>query len=103
MISICYWLRKMIADLSEKVVLLVILDGLVFFTQSTEQSEETKLLISSLVSIFRGRRKATLKFMFSSPVRLDFIEDLFLDSELLDLPRSIATNQLIDKLEKKSL
>ncbi|KAF7534355.1 hypothetical protein G7054_g6316 [Neopestalotiopsis clavispora] len=91
MSSICSKLEELIMSLGGNVVLILLIEGLIHFTQDEVQTSQTQELISFLVAIYRRRPTATLKLLFSSPTRPDFVEDLFQDKELLRLPRSVAS------------
>lgn len=91
MSSICSKVEELIMKLRKNVVLILLVDGLIHFTQDEVQTSQTRELISCLIGIYRKRPAATLKLLFSSPTRPDFVEDLFLEKELLRLPRSVAS------------
>lgn len=79
------------------VFVVVVLDGLRFFAAQREMRE----LVARLVGIYRrfgqGRRARadgrddglTLKMLFSSPTRSEFVEDLFDDEERLAMVREV--------------
>ncbi|KAL9088211.1 MAG: hypothetical protein Q9165_006338 [Trypethelium subeluteriae] len=92
--SICTSLESLIMCLDQNVILVLILDDLWSFSQPRERCEKTKELISRLVETYRKRPTATLKLLFSSPMRSEFVEDMFDESELLDLPRHLPTSHI---------
>ncbi|KAK3315819.1 hypothetical protein B0H66DRAFT_559782 [Apodospora peruviana] len=91
--SICASLEKIILRCldSSRVILVLVLDGLRFFAQPAERRDQMRELVEGLVGIYRRRSRtsATLKFLFASPTRSEFVEDLFDEDEILTLPRNI--------------
>lgn len=97
--------------LAKDTVLVLVLDGLKFFTQPTTRCDQTRVLVDGLVGIYRAatsrntsgsssrRSRDTdantscttpiVKFLFSSPTRSEFIEDLFQSHEVAALPRDL--------------
>ncbi|KAL9074010.1 MAG: hypothetical protein Q9157_004551 [Trypethelium eluteriae] len=80
--------------LHQNVILVLILDDLLSFSKPRERCEKTRELISRLVETYRKQPTATLKLLFSSPMRSDFVEDLFDESERLDIPRHLPTSKI---------
>ncbi|KAI9659891.1 MAG: hypothetical protein M1821_001243 [Bathelium mastoideum] len=101
--SICASLESLIMSLDSNVIVVLILDGLRHFTQPQERREKTRDLISRLVEIHRKLPQATLKFLFTSTTRLDFIEELFDESELFSLPRNPKSSLPNDEVKHKEL
>jgi len=80
--SICSSLRALIGSLKSNAFVVIIIDGLKFFSQPEERHEQTRDVVSRLVSLFRDRpTDATLKFLFMSTTRSESLEDLFEDDE----------------------
>ena len=92
--SICASFESVIMSLDSKAIVVLILDGLRHFTYPQERREKTRDLISRLVGIYRKSPIATVKILFTSPTRSDFVEDLFDESELLNLPRNIPVSNI---------
>lgn len=82
--SICKIFGLLVQQLPKTAVVYLILDGLCF--RQRRQESDVRQIVDCLIDIHRGEHKATLKFMFSSPTQARFIEDLFEDSEILNLP-----------------
>ncbi|KAI1776930.1 hypothetical protein F4818DRAFT_457514 [Hypoxylon cercidicola] len=90
--SVCHMLGELIMRLGDNVFVVIIIDGLRYFTQTSDTYQQLKGIISHLVAIYTSRPATTLKFLFSSPTRMEFLEDLFKDEEILNLPRSTPDN-----------
>ncbi|KAK0648087.1 hypothetical protein B0T16DRAFT_112574 [Cercophora newfieldiana] len=88
--SICSSLEAIISSLSRKVIVVLIVDGIKFFTHPPERRDQMRELVERLVAIYRTPMAATLKFLFTSPTRSEFIEDLFQDGEILSLARDLS-------------
>lgn len=84
--SICDALEELISSLSDKVILIVVIEGLEFFAQTADMREPTKYLLQTLVSVYRSASEAMMKFLFTSPSRLDFMEDILDKDEILGIP-----------------
>jgi len=87
--SICASLERVLSSLSNKVIVVLVVDGIKFFTHPTERRDQMRELVERLVAIYRKRTRATLKVLFASPARSEFLEDLFEDDEILSLPRDL--------------
>ncbi|KAI1340922.1 hypothetical protein F5Y15DRAFT_414644 [Xylariaceae sp. FL0016] len=87
--SICSSLITLLAALPPEVILVLIIDDLRAFTHSRRRKDETRFVVEILVDAFHSRHTATLKFLFASSTRLDFIEDLFEDEDIFTVPRSL--------------
>lgn len=92
--SILTAFESLVMSLGPMVVLVVMVDGLRFFAQPRERCQGTRFVVSRLVELFRERPTATVKLLFSSPTKSDFVEDLFTDEEMLELPRDISSATL---------
>jgi hypothetical protein len=90
--SICNSIERIISSLSSKVIVVLVMDGVKFFAYPAERRDQMRRLVEALVAIYRTKTAATLKFLFASPTRSEFLEDFFEDDETLtlsrDLPRS---------------
>jgi hypothetical protein len=82
--------ESLILSLGPRVVLIIVVDGLRFFAQPRERCHGLKDVVSRLVSIYRAGPTATLKLLFVSPTKCEFMEEVFLDEEILELPRDIS-------------
>ncbi|KAK8058167.1 hypothetical protein PG994_008615 [Apiospora phragmitis] len=86
--SICGSLRHLLEELSSDAVLYLVVDGIAHFTTPRERMKGMRELVKLLVEAFHGENiPATLKFIFSSPTRSAFLEDLFEEDEILNIPR----------------
>ena len=98
-----YLSNLILTGLTNTTILVLTLDGLKFSTQPTPRRDQTRELADGLGQIYRtatslhatsSRRdrnttSPTLKFLFSSPTRSEFIEDLFYGYEIAALPRDL--------------
>lgn len=82
--SICKIFGLLVQQLPKTAVVYLILDGLCF--RQRRQESDVRQIVDCLIDIHQDEHKATLKFTFSSPTQARFIEDLFEDSEVLNLP-----------------
>jgi hypothetical protein len=89
MSSILRSVEKLILRLGRNVILIVVVDGIRFFAYPAERRRQMRQLVEGLVDIYRKRPAATQKFLFASPTRFDFVEDLFGPAEMLTLPRDL--------------
>lgn len=89
--SILSAFESLVLSLAPTVVLIVIIDGLRFFAQPRARGQRTRDAVSRLIEIFREGPTATMKLMFSSPTKSDFVEDLFADEEILEMPRDMSS------------
>lgn len=87
--SICSTFDRLVRSLSRRVILVMVVDGLRYFAQPTERADNMKRLVSQLVQTYRKNPAATLKILFASPTRSDYLEELFNDDELLEMPRDV--------------
>ena len=93
--SICASFGTAIGALGRRVIVVLVVDGIKFFTNPPERQEQMRELIAGLVAIYRDcSGGTTLKFLFSSPTRSGFIEDLFEDDEILVLPRDLLSSDV---------
>lgn len=87
-ILICF--ESLLSEVPEGTYLILMLEGLEVFSNPAPREKKMRHLIKRLVEIWRRRKaatKATLKFIFVSATRGDYVEDLFSVSEdqILDL------------------
>jgi hypothetical protein len=87
--SICSMFKALILSLDSEIVVVLVVDGLRFFAQPRERAQGTEDVITRLVALYRDRPTATLKFLFASPTRSEFVEEYFADEEVLELPRDM--------------
>ncbi|KAK8065169.1 hypothetical protein PG997_011916 [Apiospora hydei] len=85
--SICDSLRFLLEELASDAVVYLVVDGIAHFTAPQERMEGMQEVVELLVEVFRGEVSATLKFIFSSPTRSAFLESLFEEDEILNIPR----------------
>ncbi|KAK8135973.1 hypothetical protein PG984_003913 [Apiospora sp. TS-2023a] len=85
--SICDSLRRLLEELSPDVLVCVVVDGIAHFAIPQQRKDEMRELVQRLVEAFHGKIRATAKFIFSSPTRSGFLEDLFDEDEILNIPR----------------
>ncbi|KAH7409801.1 hypothetical protein DE146DRAFT_604556 [Phaeosphaeria sp. MPI-PUGE-AT-0046c] len=90
-VSILAAFESLVLSLGSRVVLIVMIDGLRFFAQPRERCQGTREMVSRLVELFREEPAVTLKILFTSPTKCDFVEDLFAGEEILEMPRDIST------------
>ncbi|KAI0188109.1 hypothetical protein EV127DRAFT_409747 [Xylaria flabelliformis] len=81
--------RKLLEKLPQNYVVVIVVDGLNFFTTPREREIETRAVVRRLIHIWRFRPAAMLKLLFSTPSHAEFVEDLFESHEILDLPREV--------------
>lgn len=96
--TVCTSLCDLITELPREIYVVIIIDGLKFFSQPLERQEDTDELVISLVSVFRQGPLATLKLLLTGPSRVSLFEGLFQEDEILrlskDLPIGAAANDL---------
>jgi hypothetical protein len=84
--NICTCFGRPIRKLPTSVVVFLVVDGLSFFSTPSGRMEETREVVAHLVNIYRQQSVVTMKFLFTSPTRTRFLEDLFDDDEIFSLP-----------------
>ncbi|KAJ4387264.1 hypothetical protein N0V93_007853 [Gnomoniopsis smithogilvyi] len=90
--------ENLVTSLPADIFVIVVVDGIDFFSRTAKDREETRSIIACLVDLQRqGHIDATLKVLFTSATRPQFVEDLFDGDEVLNLPRSIAFRHLNSK------
>lgn len=89
--SILSMFEALISSLRPNVVVIIIVDGLRFFAQPRERCHGTREVVTRLVDIYRSMSdgNASLKILFASPTRSEFVQDVFIDDEILELPRDL--------------
>ena len=85
--SICDSLRCLLEQLPSDAVVYVVVDGIAHFALPQQRKNEMRELMELLVEAFHDKTAATAKFIFSSSTRCAFVEDLFDDDEILNIPR----------------
>lgn len=83
--SICSALEETIKRLSNNVILVVVIEGLEFFSQTADMRESARHLFQTLVSTYRSGLEAMMKCLFMSSSRLDFVESVLEDDEILEI------------------
>ncbi|KAH8892829.1 hypothetical protein GQ53DRAFT_861016 [Thozetella sp. PMI_491] len=84
--GICASFQRLVKTLPANAVVYLVLDGLSCFTIPSERTEPAREVIGYLVDLAREEMAATLKFLFVSPGRCRFLEDLFDEDEILNIP-----------------
>ncbi|KAK2055666.1 hypothetical protein LY76DRAFT_595837 [Colletotrichum caudatum] len=87
--SICKSFRSLVKRLPPDVVLFLVVDGLDSFAIPTERRDQTREVVGRLVRLYREQPRATLKFLFVSPSRCAFLEELFEEEEVINLPTMV--------------
>lgn len=83
--------ENLVTSLPANIFVMVVVDGINFFSRTVKDRDETRSVVAGLVELRRqGHIDATLKVLFTSSIRPQFVEDLFDGDEVLNLPRSIA-------------
>jgi hypothetical protein len=90
--SILSMIEALISSLGSGVIVIIIIDGLRFFVQRRERCHGTRDVIARLVGMYRDMPagNATLKVLFASPTKSEFVQDVFIDEEILELPRELS-------------
>ncbi|KAL1600492.1 hypothetical protein SLS60_006878 [Paraconiothyrium brasiliense] len=88
-VSICSMFGRLVSSFGREVIVMVVIDGLRYFAHPPDRGHGTKVVVSRLVEIHRRSPQATLKFLFTSPTKSHFLEDLFTEEEVLEMPRDI--------------
>lgn len=83
--SICSALKELISTLNNNVILVVVIEGLEFFAQIADMREPARHLFQTLVSTYRSGMKAMMKCLFMSSSRLEFVENVLEDDEVLEI------------------
>lgn len=83
--SVCCALKELIANLSNNVILVVVIEGLEFLAQKADMREPARHLFQTLVSTYRSGLEAMMKCLFMSSSRLDFVENVLEDDEILEI------------------
>jgi hypothetical protein len=89
MASILSSLRALITAAPSSVYIVIILDGLRFFNAPLKRQGQTREIVIFLASLYRNRPRATVKLLFASPTRCDWIEDVFHEDEIVRLGRNL--------------
>lgn len=101
-IMVCF--EKLLSEVPEGTYVILMIEGLEVFSNQTAREKKTRHLVKRLVEIWRRRdvvTKATLKFVFASSTRADYVEDFFSDADdqILDLPAEMPeSEELIGQL-----
>lgn len=93
-VSIFTSFESLVMSLGPNVILIVMVDGLRFFAQPRERCQGTRDLVSRMVELYRDRPAAKMKLLFTSPTKCDFVEDMFADEEILEVPRGVSSASL---------
>lgn len=82
--------RKLLSQLPRSVIVILIIDGMRYFSYPPQRQTGLQEVMDELVSIHRTEYKATLKFFFANSARAEYVEYLFEDDEILRMPRDLA-------------
>jgi hypothetical protein len=91
MASVISMFEAILLSLECGMVIVMVVDILRFFAQSSETCHGAKDMVSRLVSLYRNPPAETFKVLFASPTRSKFVEELFGNEEILELPRDIPS------------
>lgn len=84
----------LVSRLPGSVIVILIVDGLKYFAQPRRRRDRMADLVAGLVAVYRAEHAATLKFLFANSTRTtDYLQDLFSDDEILQLPRDSNVEQ----------
>ncbi|KAI1076434.1 hypothetical protein F5B20DRAFT_572868 [Whalleya microplaca] len=84
--SISTSFRRLVKRLPSTTVVYLVIDGVSFFTMPPERKRGIRDVISHLVNVYHQQSAATLKFLFTSPTRSNFLEDLFEEDQIINIP-----------------
>ena len=87
--SICSSIEELVTSLDRQTFVYIVVDGLRSFSQPPERRDGLLELFSSLVELYRKELRATLKILFASPTRTEWVEPMFGEDERLDIPRNL--------------
>lgn len=71
--------------------------------QPADHQQQTLRIVEALVGIARRSIAPTVKLLFASPARSEFIEHLFLAREILDLPQVCPSRGRYDEGKLRDL
>ncbi|KAI0000101.1 hypothetical protein F4779DRAFT_635761 [Xylariaceae sp. FL0662B] len=83
--------EELILKLPKETIVLLVIDGLRWFSQPLDRGREMNEAITRLVNIYRKRPQATLKFLFTSPSKTSPFNNMFSDDEILRIPRDLPS------------
>jgi hypothetical protein len=92
-VSLCQAFHRLVGRLPNDIFLYVVVDGLSFFTDPADRGEQTATIIHQLVGLHAESTKATVKLLFTCPTRASFVEDIFEEEEIVNLPRNPKPSQ----------
>lgn len=93
--ELCVVFRDLVNSLPGNVFVVMVVDGISFFERWAREREDMRVVVASLLDLHRQQQtEATLKFLFTSPLRPAFVEDLFEADEVLNMPRNISLRRL---------
>ncbi|CEN61860.1 hypothetical protein ASPCAL08508 [Aspergillus calidoustus] len=92
-VSLCQAFHRLVERLPNDIFLYVVVDGLSFFTDPADRREQTATIIHQLVGLHAESTKATVKLLFTCPTRASFVEDIFEEEEIVNLPRNPKPSQ----------
>jgi hypothetical protein len=92
-VSLCQAFHGLVAQLPKNIFLYVVVDGLSFFAEPANRGEQTATIVHQLVDLHAESIKATVKLLFTCPTRALFVEDIFEEEEIVNLPRNPKPSQ----------
>ncbi|RYP89696.1 hypothetical protein DL770_004184 [Monosporascus sp. CRB-9-2] len=91
--SILATFGALVSRLPASAIVVLIVDGLRFFAQPKERRIAMADVVARLVDVHRQEHAAMLKFLFANSTRMDFLEEIFTDDEILHLPTDLSVEQ----------
>lgn len=88
-VSIVNLLEKLVLRLPQGVIVVLVVDGLRYFSQPRTRSQEMQEVMARLVGIYRKSPRATLKFLFTNASKSDPVRGLLCDDEVLRIPKDL--------------
>ncbi|KAK9420411.1 putative Fungal STAND N-terminal Goodbye domain-containing protein [Seiridium unicorne] len=91
--SILEVINHLVTKVRQGMTIFIVIDGISFFTSPAQRLTETGEVMAALIGLVRQTNlKATIKAVFTSPVRVRDFEELFLhdDGEILNMPREVG-------------
>ncbi|RYP41369.1 hypothetical protein DL768_010502 [Monosporascus sp. mg162] len=83
----------LVSRLPASAIVVLIVDGLRFFAQPRERRIAMADVVARLVDVHRQEHAAMLKFLFANSTKMDILEEIFTDDEILHLPTDLSVEQ----------
>ncbi|KAK0730879.1 hypothetical protein B0H67DRAFT_605720 [Lasiosphaeris hirsuta] len=92
--SICASFSRLLRRLPATAVVFLVIDGLDSFTMPANRESQTRDIIEALVQVYNSLNSSqspspVLHFLVASPTRSTFVEDLFEEEDIIDMPPSL--------------